>query len=235
MSATAYYRSALRRIAGAKRSFLNVYLKSNQAASPSSWRIYVDAYLVLSHAAFEECLELISIWALHQIKTDYISNRETHRALATTFALNSDKFVETDERQGQQIEYELIRKRLIGAVTSHSIAIKDNNGIDEIHRRKLLVPVGLYRKPDVFQKDALQKLIEQRHLHAHLGHDEHGERDKAASRITSPEDALDIVRSTASYFAALVVEAERKYGPTNTLRHKVKKYRRFSATVGRRR
>jgi hypothetical protein len=228
-----YCAEAKKWILGAQYDLLGGFLRPGDMSPPEDWLIKVQAYCVLSHAALEELIELISKWAMEEIVTGFKFKKTYYPVLPVFCALDQNrKYVRETKKGAQDRNYDLVRNSLDAAKAFQTNYIQEsNNGIDELHRRKLLVPVGLYLPPDMEELDALNKLIKNRHLGAHFGPDQEGVRSRQATVLPTPEDAVDIVDVAQRYFVRVAERAHDQYMPK--IRHAKGQSRRLRFPIKR--
>lgn len=124
----------------------------------------VAAFAVLTHGAFENFLEGLSVWALHRIEENWVARR---RASRSTSALLLEARVEIDHEKETRSVFDILRESLKNAKALHSKIIEKNHGIATKHLHSLLAPLGIDVPTDPILIGSLNTLVKMRHQWAH--------------------------------------------------------------------
>lgn len=124
----------------------------------------VAAYAVLTHGAFENFIEGLSVWALGRIEKNWTFRK---RASRSTAALLLEMRVEIDHEKESRSVFDIIRNSLSLAKTAHSRTIEANHGVAPKHLHTLLAPLGVDVPSDPILMGSLNTLVKMRHQLAH--------------------------------------------------------------------
>lgn len=155
--------------------------------SPEDYQLDVKSFCVLSHAAFEEFLESLTLNVLNEVEKNFTNNlRISYSTLCLLHFKGTDKDVDDDNWKDDDKLYDRLRKQLCEIKSSFSNFIMENNhGIKLKYLKRLLVPLGLDLPTDMKEITSLDNLAKYRGAYAHTSH--------RKSLLVSPEDAWECV------------------------------------------
>jgi hypothetical protein len=174
--------------------YIDKYVPAKPEHTPEVFEYDVKAFCVLSHAVFEEYVELISEKIMTVIATEFL-DRKISLATASLLLTYADKpkFSDSDVIEAATC-FDAVRQAIEDCKKKHSEALRDNHGFALKYMRKILHPVGINAPKDEFRIESVRKLAKARgsfaHSRAKLAM--YGEYKKARIPL-SPEDAVDIV------------------------------------------
>ena len=126
-------------------------------------KLELDAYVVLSHAEFEQFYEDLAKWRLHRIVEQWIHKGKASGAtMALVLAYNADI-----DRAGEQANFDRVRLRLQVAKREHSRLIHDNHGTGIDYLWRLFCPLGVDIPSDVALRASLEGFVKLRGERAH--------------------------------------------------------------------
>ncbi len=145
----------------------------------------LSAYVVLSHAAFEEYFEDLAIWALDAAVEDW--RHGNIRQAAVTLVLHLGKPFPVDEHSSPTGAYDRVREELDRLKPPFSRFItKDNHGMSLKYLKKLFYPLGVDIPNDVRMMASLDTLAGLRGALAHTS-------TRGAKKHLDPRDTIEIV------------------------------------------
>lgn len=128
--------------------------------------LHLSAYVVLSHAAFEEYFEALASWGLETAVSDWIAGNA--RAAATTLILHAGKVSAVDEDTPDSRSYDRVRIELDRLKTRFSGFItRENHGISVKYLKRLFYPLGVDIPANVRWMSSLETLAGLRGAAAH--------------------------------------------------------------------
>lgn len=154
---------------------------------PSDYSLDVHSFCILSHAAFEEFIEDVTLYSVDRIESEFKGNPRKF-SYATLCLLHFDDHQKSinDESQWPDIFNDYLLKRISERKSELSrYAMQENHGIDIKYLRKLLLPIGIEVPRDPNETSALAQLKSIRGAYAHSY--------ARNPRPISPEDAEKIV------------------------------------------
>lgn len=193
------------------KSLLTEFDKPEYAASgPDIWGHPTKAYCVLSHAAFEDFVETLSLRVLQEAIDLWLNDKKTTRPLLAALAFYRADFpIEEDEKKPQLLVFDLLRKALDQIKTAHSKALNDNHGFNVKYLRKILTPIAVDVDLGLKYEGSVDKLCQARGRYAHkITKDTSFSFHSVASSI-SPKDARNLVGDCIEYCELLDTRAER--------------------------
>lgn len=174
-----------------KNTFLDKHL-SNPLAAPEDYDLDVKSFCILSHSAFEDYFETISLKVMHFCINDYIMNKKTSETIISLLHFKSSgityfsKFKKDEDTLINIRDY--TREKLSEIKKQFSIEVNDNHGASLMYIRQLLMPVAIDIPNDVNILNSLRLLAKERGFYAHKFLD--GETMK---KSIEPEKAKNIV------------------------------------------
>lgn len=155
-------------IADVRSKFLSPFLPANPTHKPSDYEHEVKAACVLSHAAFEEFVEKISLHVMEECLDRWHKKRQASDSLlALCLRYKLSIAVEDDEDKAQDRCFDLIRTALDEAKKKHSKQIDDNHGFSIKYLRAALTPVFINPPDDFKLVSSLKTLTAARGSFAH--------------------------------------------------------------------
>jgi hypothetical protein len=156
----------------------------------------VKAYCVLSHAAFEEFVENISLLLMSKNIEGWMARKDyydTTIMLIGGYGINV-KIVD-DEAKNQDKSFDLLRAAFEEIKQKHSKAIHDNHGFSVSYLRKALTPVFVDVPSDPVLLASLETLADARGSFAHKfsPNAHYLEKKGKARRPVAPEQAQKII------------------------------------------
>lgn len=151
-----------------RAKFLSPFLPANPAHKPSDYEHEVKAACVLSHAAFEEFVERISLYVMEECLDRWHKKRQASDSLlALCLRYKLSIAVEDDEDKAQDRCFDQIRTALDEAKKKHSKQIDDNHGFSIKYLRAALTPVFINPPDDFKLVSSLKTLTAARGSFAH--------------------------------------------------------------------
>lgn len=171
--------------------------------SPEDYQLDVRSFCVLSHAAFEEFLESLTLYVLNEVDKNFTNNqRISYSTLCLLHFKGTDKDVDDDNWKDDDRLFDRLRKQISEIKSSFSNFIMENNhGIKLKYLKKLLVPLGLDLPTDMKEVTSLDNLAKYRGAYAHTSH--------RKSLAVSPEDAWKCVIDVYDMCIRLANKAQR--------------------------
>lgn len=159
-----------------------------QLEKPDYYKLDVNSFCILCHAAFEEFLEDVTLYSIDRIEREFKS-KIRKISYATICLLHFDEHplgLTEDQKWESNYLNDYLSKRLEERKTELSkYAIKENHGIDIKYLRKLLLPIGIDVPRDLKELGSLNTLKNIRGTYAHSF--------ARTNKPLSPEDAMNAV------------------------------------------
>lgn len=147
--------------------------------------LYLSAYVVLAHAAFEEYFEELATWALDAAVEDWRHGKV--RQAAAALLLHHGKPSPVDEDTSPAGAYDRVREELERLKTPFSrFIVKDNHGISLKYLKKLFYPLGVDMPSSVRMMGSLDTFAGLRGAAAHTA-------TRGAKKHKDPGDTTKIV------------------------------------------
>lgn len=156
--------------------------------NPEAYKLDVRSYCVLSHAAFEEFVENVCLYALNEIEDKFVNTqRISYSTLCLLHFNGNNKTIDDDSWNDNDriYDYLLAQLKSIKSVFSKYI-VNQNHGVGVKYLKKLLIPLGLYTPLDIKHLTSLDNLTQYRGGYAHTSH--------RNIRSLAPEDAKTYIR-----------------------------------------
>jgi hypothetical protein len=155
-------------ISDVRSKFLSPFLPADPTHKPSDYEHEVKAACVLSHAAFEEFIEKISLHVMEECLDRWHKRRQASDSLlALCLRYKLSIVVEDDEDKTQDRCFDLIRAALDEAKKKHSRQIDENHGFSIKYMRAALTPVFINPPDDFKLVSSLKTLTAARGSFAH--------------------------------------------------------------------
>ena len=154
---------------------------------PSDYSLDVHSFCILSHAAFEEFIEDVTLYSVDRIESEF-KGKPRRYSYATLCLLHFDDHQKciNDESQWPDIFNDYLLERISARKSELSkYAMQENHGIDIKYLRKLLLPIGIEVPRNPIETSALSLLKSIRGAYAHSY--------ARNQKPISPEDAEKIV------------------------------------------
>lgn len=155
---------------------------------PDDYKLDVHSFCILSHAAFEEFLEDVTLYSIDRIESEFKSrNRKISYATICLLHFDEHPVSLTDEKKWtSMLLNDYLASRLVSRKAELSrYANQENHGIDVKYLRKLLLPIGIDVPIDVKELASLDTLKKVRGTYAHSY--------ARNNRPLAPEDAENAV------------------------------------------
>lgn len=156
--------------------------------NPEAYKLDVRSYCVLSHAAFEEFVENVCLYALNEIEDKFVNTqRISYSTLCLLHFNGNNKTIDDDSWNDNDriYDYLLAQLKSIKSVFSKYI-VNQNHGVGVKYLKKLLIPLGLYTPLDIKHLTSLDNLTQYRGGYAHTSH--------RNIRSLAPEDTKTYIR-----------------------------------------
>lgn len=156
--------------------------------NPEAYKLDVRSYCVLSHAAFEEFVENVCLYALNEIEDKFVNTqRISYSTLCLLHFNGNNKTIDDDSWNDNDriYDYLLAQLKSIKSIFSKYI-VNQNHGVGVKYLKKLLIPLGLYTPLDIKHLTSLDNLTQYRGGYAHTSH--------RNIRSLAPEDAKIYIR-----------------------------------------
>lgn len=156
--------------------------------NPEAYKLDVRSYCVLSHAAFEEFVENVCLYALNEIEDKFVNTqRISYSTLCLLHFNGNNKTIDDDSWNDNDriYDYLLAQLKSIKSVFSKYI-VNQNHGVGVKYLKKLLIPLGLYTPLGIKHLTSLDNLTQYRGGYAHTSH--------RNIRSLAPEDAKTYIR-----------------------------------------
>jgi hypothetical protein len=151
-----------------RTKFLRPFLPANPLHRPLDYEHEVKAACVLSHAAFEEFVEKVSLHVMEECLDRWHSKREASDSLlALCLRYKSSIAIEDDEDKPQDKCFDQMRVAIEEAKKKHSRLIDDNHGFSIKYLRGALTPVFINPPDDFKLISSLKTLAAARGSFAH--------------------------------------------------------------------
>jgi hypothetical protein len=206
--------------------FLSPFLPADPAHKPSDYEHEVKAACVLSHAAFEEFVEKISLHVMEECLDRWHKKRQASDSLlALCLRYKISVAVEDDEDKAQDRCFDQVRAALDEAKKKHSKQIDDNHGFSIKYLRAALTPVFINPPEDFKLVSSLKMLTAARGSFAHSA-SRNAEfslnpRSRAKSPLV-PEKAWEAIDDCLALCKEIARDAEQilaHSSPAATLKH----------------
>jgi hypothetical protein len=173
--------------------FLVQYFPVNPEQPARDFEYDVKSYCILTHASFEEFLEMVAEEILSRVQAEFLSKKISlaTATLLLTYATNWKQ----DEAGGSIAScFDAVRNAIDVCKQKHSATLKDNHGFDQKYMLKVLNPVGMNVPTDEVKLNSVSKLASARGSFAHTRSKDamYGEYKRAKTPL-SPEDAKNYV------------------------------------------
>lgn len=176
-----------------ERRFLVKYFPVDPSHTPDIFEYDVKSYCILSHASFEEFLEMVSEKMLLKIESEFLS-KKISLATASLLLSYARNWSQDGENSLFDSCFEAVREALKDCKKKHSATLKDNHGFALKYMLKVLNPVGLNPPSDTLKLDSISKLASARGSFAHRKSKNAMYGDyRSVTRPLAPEDARKIV------------------------------------------
>lgn len=156
--------------------------------NPNDYKLDVNSFCILCHAAFEEFLEDVTLYSIDRIEREF-NSKIRKISYATICLLHFDEhplgLTEDKKWESNNLSDYLSEKLSERKSELSKYATKENHGIDIKYLRKLLLPIGIDVPRDLKELGSLNTLKNIRGTYAH-----------SFARINkplSPEDAMNAV------------------------------------------
>ena len=176
--------------------FLSVFFPAEPDDGPEKFGDAVKAYCLLSHAAFEEFAEELSVLVMNRAIENWTARGIMETPLLTLVGFYGAKLsIEENEAKEQNQIKDVIRDAVQHARRMHYKAISDNHGFSLKYLRKALTPVGIDIITEEKLLNSLRTLANARGSYAHTvaRHGYYKENRSRATRSISPEQARDLI------------------------------------------
>jgi hypothetical protein len=190
------YNSLRTTINDLEEEFLATILQVRSLNSLSKAELFqLSAFIVLSHAAFEECFEALASWGLHTAVEDWRRGHVREAALA--LLLHFGKRVPIDDEAKPSTAFERVRAELDRLKSPFSTFItRDSHGISLKYLMKLFYPLGVDIPNDMRMLGSLETFTELRGFVAHRA-------TRGAKKHLDPGDTRNIVMDCLDLAAEL--------------------------------
>mgnify|MGYP001578637194 FL=1 len=134
-------------------SAMGRFVASDPTMLTTEYVLEVRAYCVLSHAAFEEFFEEVSLKVMARsiIEWQEVEDRRINDALLTLASYSDYKF---DNASGSTSPFDYL-KEVLGESKKRLLRnVSDNHGVSTRHLTKILLPVALQIKQDMNLRSA---------------------------------------------------------------------------------
>ena len=171
--------------------------------NPEAYKLDVRSYCVLSHAAFEEFVENVCLYALNEIEDKFVNTqRISYSTLCLLHFNGNNKTIDDDSWNNNDriYDYLLAQLKSIKSVFSKYI-VNQNHGVGIKYLKKLLIPLGLYTPLDIKHLTSLDNLTQYRGGYAHTSH--------RNIRSLAPEDAKIYIRDVYEIMIELANKARK--------------------------
>lgn len=165
-----------------------IELHNDPLENPNDYKLDVNSFCILCHAAFEEFLEDVTLYSIDHIEREF-NSKIRKISYATICLLHFDEHplgLTEDQKWESNYLNDYLSKRLAERKSELSkYAIKENHGIDIKYLRKLLLPIGIDVPRDIKELGSLNILKNIRGTYAHSF--------ARTNKPLSPEDAMNAV------------------------------------------
>ncbi len=197
-----------------REKFLKPFLPANPLHKPSDYEHEVKAACVLSHAAFEEFVEKVSLHVMDDCLDRWHSKREaSDPLLALCLRYKSTIAIEEDEDKSQDRCFDQVRAAVDEAKKKHSKLIDDNHGFSTKYLRAALTPVFINPPDDFKLISSLKTLTAARGSFAHSAsrNAEFSANPKASRARTplAPETAWEAIDDCLALCKEIARDAEK--------------------------
>ncbi|MFD1797052.1 hypothetical protein FQV27_15680 [Paracoccus aurantiacus] len=176
-----------------EQRFLERYFPVDPSHTPDVFEYDVKSYCILSHASFEEFLEMMAEKILSKVESEFLS-RQISLATASLLLSYATNWSQGGESNAFDTCFDAVRKAISDCKSKHSATLKDNHGFALKYMLKVLNPVGINPPNDSLKLDSASKLAKARGSFAHRKSKNamYGEY-RSTTRPLAPEDARKIV------------------------------------------
>lgn len=193
--------------------FIKVHLPADPERTPDSFVQDVKSFCILTHAAFENFTESISISISDKIKTVF---REKEKITKTTLIFLISHTQKKDVAYPSLTETEtpflFIEQLLSEAYQKHRYNIKHNHGFGLKYLEKIFHPIGLQTLPtNPAWETSLEKLTSARGAFAHTLSRDASYMDGRARTVLTPEGAEEIVKDCLKFCEEIKAKATLLY------------------------
>lgn len=126
----------------------------------------VASYVVLTHGAFENFVEGLSLWALSRLEQSWLIKKRATRCTASLLLFYPAPSDSTPPGAASSV-FNTIRLAVEEAKSDLSNRIQNNNGITPRHLKELFRPLGVDVPNDPVLTASLDLLVRMRHEWAH--------------------------------------------------------------------
>ncbi|MEQ8708383.1 MAG: HEPN domain-containing protein [Rhodospirillales bacterium] len=197
-----------------RKEYLETHL-SNPASGPDEWSYAVKSFCILSHAAFEDFAEDLSIYVCDDSLAKWDQQpRQINIVLLSLTAFYQEKLsIENNEQDKQDKVIDQLRITIEKIKILHRKAIDDNNGFSKKYLRTILTPVAINIPEDPISDGALQKFSTARGSYAHTRAKD-GQFTVGKSKwdhnkkLMSPDDASDLADDCLEICRELITRAK---------------------------
>lgn len=180
-------------LSGIEAKFLKSHLE-NPIAPPDEYDLDVKSYCILSHAAFEEFIEIVALQVMNQSIKKYTQESRISKPLISLmhFKGKHSNYLEKSSEfltiESLDSIYDYNRKCLQEIKSTFSKEVYNNHGVSLKYLVKILMPVSVDIPKNVNWSNSLEKLANERGAYAHKFLDEGRVRQSI-----EPEEAKTIV------------------------------------------
>lgn len=156
--------------------------------NPDQYDLDVQAYCILSHAAFEEFFEAICIYLLSEIDNRFnLPTREVSIGTVCILHFDCSSLPLDDKWDSDQLLNDYLHNKIRERKTHLSkYSMEDNHGADIQYLKKLLIPIGIDIPHNVTLVNSLARLKDFRGNYAHSF--------SRVKKTMNPDDAKTIVK-----------------------------------------
>lgn len=198
-------------LADIEKRFLAGYFPVDPIHTPAIFEYDVKSYCILSHASFEEFLEMLSEEILSRIEDEFLSKKIS---LATASLLLSYARNWSQDGESSPIDscFDAVREAIKDCKRKHSATLRENHGFALKYMLKVLNPVGINPPRDILKLDSVSKLASARGSFAHRKSKNAMYGDyRSATRPLAPEDARKIVEDCLMVCSAIRDSANSRW------------------------
>lgn len=172
---------------------------SSPTESPSEYLLDLQSYAILSHAAFEEYVELITVKVADESYNKFKNeNKISFTTLCMLHFVGAHDSLNNWENSDRL--YDKILTKLGSINNKIKEQVKENNGMNLKYLKQLLIPVGLEIPHTTKEIGAFDKLAKYRGDFAHKS-------TTGLSVIPTPSDVVTVVGDVLDYMNALDKQA----------------------------
>lgn len=165
--------------------------------TPKDYDFDVHSFCILSHAAFEEFVEDVTLYSIDRIEREFKSVvRKFSYATLCFLHFDEHPLSLNEDKKWSDILNDYMMKRINERKSELSKYAKtENHGIDIKYLRKLLIPIGIDVPRNPKHTNSLDKLKQVRGAYAHSYN--------RVQNSLAPEDAENIVLDVLEMFKAI--------------------------------